>query len=38
MSNPSAAYVEPGKESHRDTNDVQACITRDARDGWPVEA
>ena len=38
MSNPSAAYAAHGKEFHRDTNDVQACTTRDARDGWPVDA
>ena len=38
MSDPSVAYAEHGKEFYRDTNDVQACITGDARDGWPVEA
>ena len=32
------AYVEPGKEFTRDTNYITDRITRDGRDGWPVEA
>lgn len=31
-------YVEPGKEFDRDTNYIEDRITRDGRDGWPVEA
>jgi putative glutathione S-transferase len=31
-------YIEPGKEFDRDTNYIEDRITRDARDGWPVEA
>ena len=31
-------YVEPGQEYTRDTNYIEDRITRDARDGWPVEA
>ena len=33
-----AAYVEPGKEFTRDTNYITDRITRDGRDGYPVEA
>jgi putative glutathione S-transferase len=32
-----AAYVEPGKEFNRDSNYIPDRITRDGRDGWPVE-
>jgi glutathionyl-hydroquinone reductase len=32
------SYVEPGKEFNRDTNYIEDRITRDGRDGWPVEA
>lgn len=31
-------YVEPGKEYNRDTNYIEDRITRDGRDGWPVQA
>ncbi|KQV07418.1 glutathione S-transferase family protein [Leifsonia sp. Root112D2] len=31
------SYVEPGKEFTRDTNYIEDRITRDGRDGWPVE-
>ena len=31
------AYVEPGKEFDRDMNYIPDRITRDGRDGWPVE-
>ena len=31
-------YIEPGKDFDRDTNYVEDRITRDGRDGWPVEA
>ena len=31
-------YVEPGREFTRDTTYLPTRITRDARDGWPVEA
>jgi putative glutathione S-transferase len=31
-------YVEPGQEFNRDTNYIEDRITRDGRDGWPVEA
>ncbi|WP_437582962.1 glutathione S-transferase family protein [Paramicrobacterium sp. CJ85] len=31
-------YVEPGKAFDRDTNYIEDRITRDGRDGWPVEA
>ncbi|MDX6275989.1 MAG: glutathionyl-hydroquinone reductase [Nocardioidaceae bacterium] len=34
--NPST-YVEPGKEFDRDMDYIPDRITRDARDGWPVE-
>ncbi len=30
-------YVAPGKEFDRDTTYIEDRITRDARDGWPVE-
>ena len=32
------SYVEPGKEFNRDTRYIEDRITRDGRDGWPVEA
>ena len=32
------AYVNSGQEFHRDTNYVTTRITRDGRDGFPVEA
>ncbi|WP_181445851.1 glutathione S-transferase family protein [Cryobacterium soli] len=32
------SYVEPGKDFNRDTNYIEDRITRDGRDGWPVEA
>jgi len=32
------SYVEPGQEYTRDTNYIEDRITRDAVDGWPVEA
>ncbi|MBG6237750.1 putative glutathione S-transferase [Mycetocola sp. CAN_C7] len=32
------SYVEPGEEYTRDTNYIEDRITRDGRDGWPVEA
>ena len=32
------SYVEPGKAFDRDMNYIPDRITRDARDGWPVEA
>lgn len=35
---PQGTYVEPGQEYTRDTNYIEDRITRDARDGWPVEA
>lgn len=35
---PQGKYVEPGREFTRDTNYIEDRITRDARDGWPVEA
>jgi len=31
------SYVEPGKDFDRDTNYIEDRITRDGRDGWPVE-
>lgn len=31
------SYVEPGEEYTRDTNYIEDRITRDSRDGWPVE-
>ena len=31
-------YVEPGQEYTRDTNYIEDRITRDAVDGWPLEA
>ena len=31
-------YVEPGKDFDRDTTYIEDRITRDGRDGWPVEA
>ncbi|SEB77098.1 putative glutathione S-transferase [Paramicrobacterium humi] len=31
-------YVEPGKPYDRDTRYIEDRITRDGRDGWPVEA
>ncbi len=31
-------YVEPGREFTRDTNYIEDRITRDGREGWPVEA
>jgi putative glutathione S-transferase len=31
------SYVEPGKDFNRDTNYIEDRITRDGRDGWPVE-
>jgi putative glutathione S-transferase len=31
-------YVELGREFTRDTNYIEDRITRDGRDGWPVEA
>lgn len=31
------SYVEPGEEYTRDTNYIEDRITRDGRDGWPVE-
>jgi putative glutathione S-transferase len=33
-----AHYVEPGQEYNRDTAYIEDRITRDGRDGWPVEA
>ncbi|WP_166996871.1 glutathione S-transferase family protein [Paramicrobacterium fandaimingii] len=33
-----ARYVEPGQPYDRDTNYIEDRITRDGRDGWPVEA
>ncbi len=33
----SAGYVEPGGEFTRDTNYIEDRITRDGRDGYPVE-
>jgi glutathionyl-hydroquinone reductase len=38
MSEAQGTYVEPGKEFNRDTNYIEDRITRDGRDGWPVEA
>lgn len=38
MNNLSTEYVELGKEFNRDTHYIEDRITRDARDGWPVEA
>ena len=38
MSEVQGTYVEPGKEFNRDTNYIEDRITRDGRDGWPVEA
>jgi putative glutathione S-transferase len=32
------SYVDPGKAFDRDMNYIPDRITRDARDGWPVEA
>jgi putative glutathione S-transferase len=32
-----SAYVEPGKEFERDMDYIPDRITRDGRDGWPVE-
>jgi putative glutathione S-transferase len=32
------SYVEAGQPFNRDTNYIEDRITRDARDGWPVEA
>ncbi|GAA4265003.1 glutathione S-transferase family protein [Frondihabitans peucedani] len=32
------SYVTPGQEYTRDTNYIEDRITRDAVDGWPVEA
>jgi glutathionyl-hydroquinone reductase len=37
MSEAQGTYVEPGKEFNRDTNYIEDRITRDGRDGWPVE-
>ncbi len=34
---PQGGYVAPGKEFDRDTTYIEDRITRDARDGWPVE-
>ena len=34
--NPS--YIKPGLDFNRDTNYIEDRITRDGRDGWPVEA
>jgi putative glutathione S-transferase len=34
----SASYVQKGQEFTRDTNYISTRITRDARDGFPVEA
>ena len=34
--NPS--YITPGLDFNRDTNYIEDRITRDGRDGWPVEA
>ncbi|GAB3618237.1 glutathione S-transferase C-terminal domain-containing protein [Okibacterium endophyticum] len=34
---PQGRYVEPGREFNRDTNYIEDRITRDGRDGWPVE-
>ncbi|TFD84947.1 glutathione S-transferase family protein [Cryobacterium serini] len=33
--NPS--YIQPGQDFNRDTNYIEDRITRDGRDGWPVE-
>lgn len=38
MSEAQGRYVEPGKEFNRDTTYIEDRITRDGRDGWPVEA
>jgi glutathionyl-hydroquinone reductase len=38
MSEAQGTYVEPGKEFDRDTNYIEDRITRDGRDGWPVES
>jgi glutathionyl-hydroquinone reductase len=38
MSEAQGTYVEPGKEFNRDTNYIEDRITRDGRDGWPVES
>ena len=39
MSTPNLApsYVQPGKDFDRDTAYVEDRITRDGRDGWPIE-
>jgi putative glutathione S-transferase len=34
----SPSYVKPGQDFDRDTNYIEDRITRDGRDGWPVEA
>jgi putative glutathione S-transferase len=31
------SYIEPGQPFDRDTNYIEERITRDGRDGWPVE-
>ncbi|MBG6213801.1 glutathionyl-hydroquinone reductase [Cryobacterium sp. CAN_C3] len=31
------SYIQPGQDFNRDTNYIEDRITRDARDGWPVE-
>ncbi len=31
------SYIEPGKAFNRDTHYIEDRITRDGRDGWPVE-
>jgi putative glutathione S-transferase len=33
-----ARFIDPGQEYTRDTNYIEDRITRDAVDGWPVEA
>ena len=38
MTESQGRYIEPGEEYTRDTNYIEDRITRDARDGWPVEA
>ncbi|MFO7689317.1 MAG: glutathione S-transferase C-terminal domain-containing protein, partial [Cryobacterium sp.] len=38
MDNLTPSYIEPGQAFDRDTNYIEDRITRDGRDGWPVEA
>ncbi|WP_165063161.1 glutathione S-transferase family protein [Marisediminicola senii] len=38
MNDRAPSYVKPGESFDRDTNYIEDRITRDGRDGWPVEA